>query len=287
MGHGFISLHRKILEWEWYSDQNTFRIFIHLLLKANHKDNKYKGFMIKRGQLTTSLTSLETELKIGKQSIRTSLNRLKKTSEINTQTNTRFTLITICNYESYQQPLNETNTRTNKQLTHDQHTTNTHNNNVNNVNNVNKSNSGEKMKRTKKKIISSGNSKPAIKERNKTFLPIAERLSKIISSDKNITHSKQQLTGWTNDIRILSEMNKISTKRMKIVLRWYKTNIGAQYTPVIESGHSFRHKFINLEAAIQRGKNGHNKPNNRTKMLEPSDGKYKNQSKVISAKTYR
>ena len=33
--------------------------------------------------------------------------------------------------------------------------------------------------------------------------------------------------------------------------------------------------------------NGSPKNSNRTKMLEPSDGKYKNQSKVIHAKTYR
>ena len=31
---GWIKLHRKITEWEWYSDANTFRVFMHLLLTA-------------------------------------------------------------------------------------------------------------------------------------------------------------------------------------------------------------------------------------------------------------
>jgi hypothetical protein len=37
---GWIKIHRSILEWEWYEDTNTFRLFMHLILKANHKDRK-------------------------------------------------------------------------------------------------------------------------------------------------------------------------------------------------------------------------------------------------------
>ena len=43
MNIGWISLHRKTLEWEWFDDHNTFRIFVTLLLIANHKDKKWKG----------------------------------------------------------------------------------------------------------------------------------------------------------------------------------------------------------------------------------------------------
>lgn len=39
---GWISLYRKILNWEWYSDANTFRLFIHLLLQANHEEKNGK-----------------------------------------------------------------------------------------------------------------------------------------------------------------------------------------------------------------------------------------------------
>lgn len=118
---------------------------------------------------------------------------------------------------------------------------------------------------TNNKNALSINNKKTIKKRNEIYFPIGKKLSKIISSNKNITYSTQQLNRWSNDIRILSETNKISIKRMKVVLKWYKINIGAQYTPVVESGASFRDKFIQLESAIQRGKNGSNniKPINR------------------------
>ena len=40
---GFIALYRKMLDWDWYTDTNTKSLFIHLLLKANHKDVNYQG----------------------------------------------------------------------------------------------------------------------------------------------------------------------------------------------------------------------------------------------------
>ncbi len=30
MNKGFVVLHRKNTEWEWYSDTNVFRVFTHL-----------------------------------------------------------------------------------------------------------------------------------------------------------------------------------------------------------------------------------------------------------------
>ncbi len=31
MNDGFIKLHRKIIDWEWYDDINTKTLFIHIL----------------------------------------------------------------------------------------------------------------------------------------------------------------------------------------------------------------------------------------------------------------
>ena len=51
---GHIKIDRRILEWEWYSDINTCRLFIHLLLKANWKDGRFQGTEVPRGSLVTS-----------------------------------------------------------------------------------------------------------------------------------------------------------------------------------------------------------------------------------------
>jgi hypothetical protein len=99
---GYIKLHRQILEWDWYNDPNTFRLFLHLLLKANHKDASWKGNLIKRGQRFTSINSLSEELKMSIKEIRTAEKKLINTSEIKVLGANNGTMITICKYDYYQ-----------------------------------------------------------------------------------------------------------------------------------------------------------------------------------------
>lgn len=117
---GWIKIHRSILDWEWYEDTNTFRLFIHLILKANHKDRNYKGKLIKRGSLVTGRDLLSVETGLSVRQIRTCLERLKSTNEIAIKTNSKGTEIQIVKYEEYQLATNET---TNNRPTNDQQTT--------------------------------------------------------------------------------------------------------------------------------------------------------------------
>ncbi len=55
---GWIKLHRQFINWEWYKDINTCKLFLHLILSANHKDKKWRSKMIKRGQLITGRKTL-------------------------------------------------------------------------------------------------------------------------------------------------------------------------------------------------------------------------------------
>ena len=130
---GWVSFHRKIEEWEWYDDANTFRLFFHLVLKANHKDKKWQGVEIKKGQLVTSSEKLAIELKLSRQQIRTSLDKLKTTKELTVKSTNRFILVTVENYSAYQNVEGRaTNNPTIKQPTDNQQITTT--NNVNNEN---------------------------------------------------------------------------------------------------------------------------------------------------------
>ena len=95
--------------------------------------------------------------------------------------------------------------------------------------------------------------KPPIRERNKQYIPICERLDKIIQSHKNIKHTPSQLKSWSNEIRKLTEENGVPTDRIHKALDWYEKNIGRdEYVVVIQSGSSLRNKFIQLENAIER-----------------------------------
>jgi hypothetical protein len=99
---GWIKIHRQILEWEWYSDKNAFRLFIHLLLKANHKEKKYKGLELERGSVVTSRDILAIEIGLSVQQIRTSLDKLILTNEITIKTSPKGSVIQIVNYSKYQ-----------------------------------------------------------------------------------------------------------------------------------------------------------------------------------------
>lgn len=99
---GFIKLHRSILDWEWYKDANTKHLFIHLLLNSCYDNCRFMGKSVKRGEYITSLTRLSSDLNIPVRQLRTSLKRLVKTGEIDTQTTNKYTKVTILNYDSYQ-----------------------------------------------------------------------------------------------------------------------------------------------------------------------------------------
>ena len=130
---GWIKIHRQFLDWEWYDDNNTKILFIHLLLKANHKPKKYRGKLIEIGQHVTGLEVLCKETGLSIQKIRTAISKLKSTNEITIKTSSKGTVIQIVNYTKYQIVTNE--------LTNQQQTSNkpaTTNKNDKNVKNDNK-----------------------------------------------------------------------------------------------------------------------------------------------------
>jgi hypothetical protein len=84
------------------------------------------------------------------------------------------------------------------------------------------------------------------------YTSLAQKLSDIIQSNKNIKHSKKQIKSWALDIKRLCTIDGVELTRQETVLDWYANNIGGQYTPLAESGRSWRDKFIRIESAMQR-----------------------------------
>ena len=117
---GWIKIHRKFLDWEWFNKSEAVHLFMYLVLKANHKDGQWQGIDIKKGQFVTSFGKISSDTGISLQTIRTLLKKFEKTNEINIQTTNKFTIVTLCKYECYQQENEPTNT----QLTNEQQTTN-------------------------------------------------------------------------------------------------------------------------------------------------------------------
>lgn len=99
---GYVKIHRKILEWGWYKDINTFRLFIHMLLKANWKEGKFKGTTVPRGSFVSSIDKLSEETLLTKREIRTAISHLKSTGEVAVKTTNRYSIFTVQNYDLYQ-----------------------------------------------------------------------------------------------------------------------------------------------------------------------------------------
>jgi hypothetical protein len=119
MSRGRFTLDRRIFDWEWWGDDNTTITFLTLVGHANYKDTKFRGVVVKRGQYVGSLETLSLQTKRSVQKIRTSLKKLKKTGEIVVKSTNKGTIITIVNYDKYQDfgSVAQENQQTNQQTT--------------------------------------------------------------------------------------------------------------------------------------------------------------------------
>jgi hypothetical protein len=95
VNNGFVKLSRSILEWEWYDHPDVFRIYIHLLIKANYASAKWRGIDIFEGEHITSINKLSKELLMSEFKVRESLLKLKNTSYIEVTTTNKFTRLKL------------------------------------------------------------------------------------------------------------------------------------------------------------------------------------------------
>lgn len=100
--NGFVVMYRKFRDWEWYTDSKTKAVFIELILSASFRDSSFQGYEVKRGSLVTSIHSLAVTLGLTDKEVRTALNHLKQTGEVAIKTTNKFSIITVKNYNLYQ-----------------------------------------------------------------------------------------------------------------------------------------------------------------------------------------
>lgn len=136
LNYGYIKIWRKIFQWGWYKDVNTLNLFIHCILKANHKTNYWRNEIVERGSFISSYQHLSNETGLSIQQVRTGIKHLISTNNLTCKPSSKYTLFTVCNYDLYQ----SINTQNNMQVTKHQQTNNkqlTTNNNDKNDNKLN------------------------------------------------------------------------------------------------------------------------------------------------------
>lgn len=124
----WIKLNRKILKWEWYSDNATRSVFLHALLKANYEPSRYKGHELGTGDVIFGRKKWAEELGLSEQQVRTAIAHLKETGELSTiKATNKLTVLHVENWSVYQSKDSETTSKTsdeqpttNQQLTNNQ-----------------------------------------------------------------------------------------------------------------------------------------------------------------------
>lgn len=112
---GFVPMSRDIGDWGWYSEPHTRGLFMHLIIFANHSPHEYLGKTIDRGQIVTGHHALSKKLGMTVQNLRTAFKNLKSTGEITIKSTSKFSVVTLCNYELYNPTKGESNKQSNKQ----------------------------------------------------------------------------------------------------------------------------------------------------------------------------
>ena len=120
---GYIKIHRKFRDWEWYSEPVVKDVFLHLLITASWEDSRYKGHEIKAGQTIITVSGLASELGVSTRQVRTAIEKLESTGEITRKTTNRFTVVTVENWSLYQADYDDDDKQmTNKRQTDDKRT---------------------------------------------------------------------------------------------------------------------------------------------------------------------
>ena len=162
-------------------------IWDYLLREANHKDKKYSGYIIKRGQLFRSYRDIRDDLcwKVGYRTERYNENQMKmgmrylmKQLMITVAKQPRGNIITVCNYDYYQNPKNyDTTSDTTSEATNAQPMPNQ------GVLSINKNVKNEKNEKNKKRVSST--------KENKDLLVVFEKWNSLkIIQHRNFTKLK-------------------------------------------------------------------------------------------------
>lgn len=140
MDTGWITVHRKLLDSAIFSDPLALKLWIYLLLKANHKKGQYiignTVIEIPRGSLLTGRKALSKATDIHESKIQRVLKLFEMCDQIEQQTRSKYRLISITNYDSYQNCEQQVNSK--RTASEQQVNTNNNENNVDNGNNKEK-----------------------------------------------------------------------------------------------------------------------------------------------------
>jgi len=103
MHRGYVKIWRKMIESQVFSiGLEYIGLLAHLLLVANYRPGWFMGFKVEQGQIACGIPKMAERLSVSRSKLYRMLKKLEELGIIEQQMNSKFTLITICNYSTYQ-----------------------------------------------------------------------------------------------------------------------------------------------------------------------------------------
>lgn len=196
---GWIKIHRKILENPIIcKDSDYLAVWIYLLLNATHKEIpalfRGKKITLQKGQLITGRKSMSNQLKISESKIYRIINDFKSEQQIEQQTSNQNSLISILNWDKYQQIEQQNEQQMNNERTTDEQPVNT-NKNVKNDKNV---------KNERNNIPASEETSPADTAKANRKHKYGE-YQNVLLKDEELQTLKREYENWEELIKHLDE----------------------------------------------------------------------------------
>lgn len=99
---GWIKLHRDLVDHPVFADESLLKVFLWCLVNANIETKAWNGTHLEAGQFATGRNTAAAQLDKHPSSVYRAFQRLEELGCINVTPNSHWTIITICNWSSYQ-----------------------------------------------------------------------------------------------------------------------------------------------------------------------------------------
>lgn len=114
MYFGYVKVYRQIMDSAVWTNSDTLKVWMWCLLRAKYEPQSWEvqgeSVKIDRGQFVTGSLSAADQLRMPKSSIWRHLRKLEEWGNIVIKPGRKYSVITICNYETYQGLENEDGT---------------------------------------------------------------------------------------------------------------------------------------------------------------------------------
>ena len=263
MSKGWIKLHRKILDSRVFANEGLLKVWVYCLCRANHQTN-YVDIKTGKGKTEVEVSagdfifgrhSASRDLNMNPSTLYKRMQKLQDIGNINIQSNSHYSVVSVCNWETYQDSENREEQpkeqASNNQVTGREQASNT-DKNVNNDKND---------KKNHKSVGTNGTDFPDSCEYLDEAKDIAQYLlESIIEYDPThkYANNSPSINSWVLDIERAMRLDGRTKEQLEFIIDYiYKVNGKHSHfwAGNVESGKKLRKHFDKIKSQIKQDMN--------------------------------